>query len=366
MTCPICNNAWKWPDIVLKSNFEMERKPDKNYSSDAEIRLYLAIGVVVGLGILIPSKVLRFPLGLMAFFIAYSLASSLLQPFFYKQRLKKFYSKPCVHGVAGGITDGRCPSCVHAIVVLKKENERRYKLEKDANEMKNEELRRLVNIRLNDRDKWYTLDPHRFEEYIGEIFHALGYQVQIMPFTGDGGKDLIVSKNNKKYLVECKRYKRESPVGRPLIQQFLGAITEEKADGGYFVTTSRFTQGMDDYVQNKPIILIDGDYLEQLVDSVFPESKRCEYKVICSECGLIFDTRLEVENLKCREGHEIKHLITKAEINSLLEYRMDHKQYHQTFKCNRCNGIMVLRNGQYGRFLGCSNYPLCKNTRSIF
>lgn len=29
-------------------------------------------------------------------------------------------------------------------------------------------------------------------------------------------------------------------------------------------------------------------------------------------------------------------------------------------KCPRCGGNLVLRNGQYGRFYGCSNYPNCK------
>lgn len=35
-------------------------------------------------------------------------------------------------------------------------------------------------------------------------------------------------------------------------------------------------------------------------------------------------------------------------------------------KCPRCGGNLVLRNGRYGRFYGCSNYPNCKyilNTR---
>lgn len=31
-------------------------------------------------------------------------------------------------------------------------------------------------------------------------------------------------------------------------------------------------------------------------------------------------------------------------------------------KCPRCGGQLVERNGQYGKFLGCSNYPRCKYT----
>lgn len=31
-------------------------------------------------------------------------------------------------------------------------------------------------------------------------------------------------------------------------------------------------------------------------------------------------------------------------------------------RCPRCGGELVLRNGQYGRFYGCSNYPRCRYT----
>jgi ssDNA-binding Zn-finger/Zn-ribbon topoisomerase 1 len=34
-------------------------------------------------------------------------------------------------------------------------------------------------------------------------------------------------------------------------------------------------------------------------------------------------------------------------------------------KCPKCGGILLLRDGMHGKFLGCSNYPKCKYTRSI-
>ncbi len=33
--------------------------------------------------------------------------------------------------------------------------------------------------------------------------------------------------------------------------------------------------------------------------------------------------------------------------------------------CPRCGGDLVLRDGQYGKFYGCSNYPKCKFTKKI-
>lgn len=32
--------------------------------------------------------------------------------------------------------------------------------------------------------------------------------------------------------------------------------------------------------------------------------------------------------------------------------------------CSECNGWMVIRDGQYGKFYGCSNHPSCQNTEN--
>lgn len=33
--------------------------------------------------------------------------------------------------------------------------------------------------------------------------------------------------------------------------------------------------------------------------------------------------------------------------------------------CPRCGGELVMRNGKFGRFLGCGNYPKCRYTRNV-
>ncbi|MGI2270001.1 topoisomerase DNA-binding C4 zinc finger domain-containing protein [Staphylococcus cohnii] len=39
--------------------------------------------------------------------------------------------------------------------------------------------------------------------------------------------------------------------------------------------------------------------------------------------------------------------------------------YTNNEKCPRCNSELVVRTGKNGQFLGCSNYPNCKYTKSI-
>ena len=35
----------------------------------------------------------------------------------------------------------------------------------------------------------------------------------------------------------------------------------------------------------------------------------------------------------------------------------------ENVKCPNCDGPMIPRNGQYGKFWGCKDYPRCKGTR---
>ena len=34
-------------------------------------------------------------------------------------------------------------------------------------------------------------------------------------------------------------------------------------------------------------------------------------------------------------------------------------------KCEKCGKMMVIRDGKFGKFLGCSNYPTCKNIQPL-
>lgn len=40
------------------------------------------------------------------------------------------------------------------------------------------------------------------------------------------------------------------------------------------------------------------------------------------------------------------------------------RQISYKYICPRCHGKLILKNGKYGRFYGCSNYPKCRFTRN--
>ena len=65
----------------------------------------------------------------------------------------------------------------------------------------------------------------------------------------------------------------------------------------------------------------------------------------------ITDSRIEVT-----EETKTAHVFMAQEAKAAKEERL------RNGKCPRCGGELVLRNGKYGKFYGCSNYPKCRYT----
>ncbi len=82
--------------------------------------------------------------------------------------------------------------------------------------------------------------------------------------------------------------------------------------------------------------------------------------VVCELCGrqMIIKWGRNGRFMACSGYPECKN--TKP----LAEDREKH-QHLAGMKCELCGGDMVVKAGRYGTFLGCSNYPTCKNTKPI-
>ena len=57
--------------------------------------------------------------------------------------------------------------------------------------------------------------------------------------------------------------------------------------------------------------------------------------------------------------------IENKHIQSIGERLSEKEMALQEGRCPRCGGELVLRNGKYGSFYGCSNYPKCKFTHNV-
>ena len=115
------------------------------------------------------------------------------------------------------------------------------------------------------------MSPTFFEKLVIDLLLNMGYggrnkeMAKVTPTSHDNGVDGIIPEDAlglDKIYIQAKRYK-DSPVGKPEIQQFVGALEEQKATKGVFITTSKFTNGAIETANkaSKKIVLIDGKSL---------------------------------------------------------------------------------------------------------
>jgi restriction system protein len=124
-------------------------------------------------------------------------------------------------------------------------------------------------------EKLRKVTPSFFERIVVELLVKMGYggsrsdAGKAIGRSGDGGVDGII-KEDKLGLdvvyIQAKRWEN-TPVGRPDVMQFVGALQAQKANKGIFITTSRFTEDARNYVSQigSKIVLIDGDQLSELM-----------------------------------------------------------------------------------------------------
>jgi restriction system protein len=120
-----------------------------------------------------------------------------------------------------------------------------------------------------------TLTPEGFEEFVGEVFEALGFEVEHVGGTGDQGVDLKVCRGGLIGIIQCK-YQSRGVIGSPDLQKFLGSIHHTRSHKGFFVTTRTFTLSAEKFASEHPIELIDGPRLVELVQEAMGPGARKE------------------------------------------------------------------------------------------
>jgi restriction system protein len=112
-----------------------------------------------------------------------------------------------------------------------------------------------------------SLSAESFEEFVGELFEMLGYAVEQVGGSGDLGADLHLRRpDGLLAVVQCK-YHKQTVVGSPALQRFLGTIHHTKCHKGFFVTTSTFSLAAEKFAAEHPIELVDGPRLVELVSN---------------------------------------------------------------------------------------------------
>ncbi len=99
------------------------------------------------------------------------------------------------------------------------------------------------------------------------LVQKMGFTARTTKASGDGGIDLIAYNHQPllsgKYIIQCKRY--SGSVGEPIIRDLYGVVTSERANKGILMTTGYFTKSAMAFAEGKPIELIDGEILRNLL-----------------------------------------------------------------------------------------------------
>jgi len=135
----------------------------------------------------------------------------------------------------------------------------------------NQQLADELMSAIMDKDPWF------FERLVVKLVKAMGYgnglatEGIVTDKTGAGGIDGIITEDRlgfEKIYIQAKRFQPDTVIGRPVIQQFLGALMGKGANKGLFISTARYSKEAIEFVENHltaKIVLIDGEKLTKLM-----------------------------------------------------------------------------------------------------
>ena len=170
-----------------------------------------------------------------------------------------------------------------------------------------------------------NLSWREFEILIGEAFRRQGYQVTERGGAGpDGGVDLELKGEGEEVLVQCKHYRR-AKIGVKPVRELYGVAMGEGANRSIFITSHNYTDEAKRFADGKPIELIDGEGLAELLGK------------------------------DVNGGRSAEPMATELQAGEIPQ-------------CPRCGEPMVKRTAKRGAnaghdFWGCSAYPRCRGTR---
>lgn len=167
----------------------------------------------------------------------------------------------------------------------------------------------------------------QFEQLVGEAFRRQGYSVEETGLGGaDGGIDLILRTQNRRVLVQCKQWRRKQ-VGVSTVREMAGLLAHHGADAVKIVCVGTFTSDAESFARGKPIELIGGEKLLQMI-----QDSRAERATSSSTSERIEPALVPMATLK------------------------------EPRPCPRCGSPTVQRTNRTtgAHFLGCSQFPRCR------
>ena len=177
-------------------------------------------------------------------------------------------------------------------------------------------------------------------------------------FLGRYSFDVDILKNNNNFVlkynvqdnsIDITYYKRKD-----LKIKFLTVHKSKGSQADYVIILNNKNYGMGFPSKINDLPLIKILLASGLDEYPFAEERRLFYVALTRSKKQTL--LLTVENNKSIFANELE-----SDYKYLMETNTELKR--NIYKCPKCGGRLVQRSGQYGKFMGCSNYPDCKYTK---
>lgn len=107
------------------------------------------------------------------------------------------------------------------------------------------------------------MDGVKFEQYLGYLFRSQGYKAEVTQAVGDYGADLVLTKENRRIVVQAKRYKKN--VGLKAVQEVQSAKAHYRANEAWVITNSHYTDQARKLARSNGVRLIARDELIEML-----------------------------------------------------------------------------------------------------
>ncbi len=177
-------------------------------------------------------------------------------------------------------------------------------------------------------DSLRAMNWKQFELLVGEAFRRQGHRVEETGLGGaDGGIDLILRKDGKTTLVQCKQW-RSQRVDVKVVREMYGLLAHHGAHAVKIVSVGDYTDDARRFALGKPIELVTGDSLFALV-----------------------------RNVQTAHAPAPVSAATPAPAPDPTQVRVP--------ECPKCGAAMLRRENRrtHEVFWGCPKYPECRGTR---
>ncbi len=133
--------------------------------------------------------------------------------------------------------------------------------------LKSKRKKKLDELK-NEIQSIQELSWQQFKEIAAEAYRRTGYTImENSSFTADPSVDLVMRKSANLYLVQC-RYWQNRKLGIREVKNLFSLMHDKQASGVFFLTTGIFTYEARHYAAGRPITLVDGVELVELLSKV--------------------------------------------------------------------------------------------------